>query len=44
VGFEMLAEEGRKPEEVNEPIRDKYTKYLERMKKKNEREETKAGT
>ena len=39
--FEMLAEMGRRPEEVNETIRDKYTKYLERVKKKKEKEERK---
>ena len=32
--FEMFAELGRKPDEVNEEIREKYTKYLERMRKK----------
>jgi hypothetical protein len=28
---------GRKPEEVNEEIRGRYVKYLERVKKKNEK-------
>jgi len=40
--FELFAELGRKPEEVNETIRDKYTKYLERVKQKKEKEGTKA--
>jgi hypothetical protein len=31
--FEMLAEMGRTPDEVNETIREKYTKYLERVHK-----------
>jgi hypothetical protein len=30
--FEMLAEKGRKPEEVNEQIRERYVKYLEKKK------------
>ena len=29
--FEMAAEMGRKPEEVNEAVRERYRKYLERM-------------
>ena len=37
--FEMFAEMGRKPEEVNERIREKYAKYLERRRKKKEKEE-----
>ena len=41
--FEMFAELGYPPEEVNEVIREKYTKYLERMKKKKEKEQKKAG-
>jgi len=32
--LEMLAEFGRKPEEVNEEIRERYVKYLEKMKAK----------
>jgi hypothetical protein len=40
--FEMLAEMGRKPEDVNETVREKYAKYLERMRKKNEKEQQKA--
>jgi len=31
--LEMLAEAGRKPEEVNEEIREKYAKYLERRRR-----------
>ena len=31
--FEMFAELGRKPEEVNPEIRERYVKYLERMRK-----------
>ena len=41
--FEMFAELGRKPEEVNEEIRERYAKYLERMRKKIEKEKNKAG-
>lgn len=41
--FEMFAEMGRKPDEVNETIREKYTKYLERRKRK-ENEEKKCRT
>jgi ElaB/YqjD/DUF883 family membrane-anchored ribosome-binding protein len=40
--LEMLAEMGRKPEEVNEEIRGRYVKYLERVKKKKEKKEQKA--
>jgi hypothetical protein len=36
--FEMFAELGRKPEEVNEVIREKYAKYLERIRKEKESE------
>jgi hypothetical protein len=42
--FEMLAEMGRRPDEVNEEIRERYVKYLERMKKKKEKEAKKAKT
>jgi len=41
--FEMLAELGRKPEQVSEDIRDRYLKYLERERKKKEKEEKEAG-
>ena len=33
--LEMLAEAGRTPDEVNEEIRERYVKYLGRMKLKN---------
>jgi len=32
--FEMLAEMGRRPEEVNEALREKYARYLERRNRK----------
>ena len=35
--LEMLAEMGRKPDEVNEEIRGKYVKYLARMRKKQDK-------
>ena len=31
--LKMLAESGRKPEEVSEDIRERYRKYLERAKR-----------
>jgi hypothetical protein len=34
--FEMMAEMGRTPEEVNEEVRERYRKYLARMKKAKE--------
>jgi hypothetical protein len=34
--FEMLAELGRSPDEVNENVRERYAKYLERMKRAKE--------
>ena len=40
--FEMLAEMGRTPAEVNEELRDRYATYLERVKKKKEKENQKA--
>jgi hypothetical protein len=42
--FEMLAEMGRTPEEVNEEIRERYAKYLDRMKTKEEKEKGRAGS
>ena len=42
--FEMLAKLGRKPEEVNEAIREKYVKYVDRMTRKKEKEQRKATT
>jgi hypothetical protein len=41
--FEMLAQLGDKPEAVNEAVRERYAKYLERVRKKKQREEKKAG-
>jgi hypothetical protein len=35
--LESLAESGLKPEEVSEDIREKYVKYPEKMKKKQEK-------
>ena len=39
----MFAELGRSPDDVNEEIRERYKKHLERMSKKKEREDKKAG-
>ena len=35
--LESLAESGLKPEQVSEDIRERYVKYLEKMKKKQEK-------
>ena len=32
--FEMAAEMGTKPEDMNEVLRERYRKYLERVKRK----------
>jgi hypothetical protein len=40
--FEMLAEMGRTPDEVNEAVREKYTQYLARTYKNREKEKKKA--
>jgi hypothetical protein len=38
-----FAEMGQKPEEVSEDVRERYVKYLERMKKQSEKAGKKAG-
>ncbi len=35
--LESLAESGLKPEEVSDDIRERYVKYLEKMKEKQEK-------
>jgi len=35
--LESLAESGLKPEDVSDDIRERYVKYLERMKKRQEK-------